>query len=240
MFRTTLRKSLVIAKLNLQNVNAAWIASAIVFGAIFLQNAAYVVLALCGFDMSYQSILGSANFLYLLLLLCALLIPTRNFRKQINLGAKRSDYCWGCLCTYVLLALGISLVNMLLFCAFELPVLASGLVESSRLNLMDVWGWTTHGPVIAFIQQFAFLFLAAVFFHTLASLHDWWVGWGVDVLIIAIISVFTPIEPLRNVLYGFFQAILFHPNALLQIIVCLVLGGGLYALNKLLLSRRVV
>jgi hypothetical protein len=105
-------------------------------------------------------------------------------------------------------------------------------------NLLDVWGWSACGAFVAFLRQSAFLFLGMVFFHTLASLHEWWIGWAMDALIIAVISVFTPIEPLRNAEYAFFRAILFQPNAFLQIVTCLALAAALYALNRPILSRR--
>ena len=235
-----LRKPLAVARLNLRNTRAAWNTAVIAFIVIFGQTVVHVILGLAGFDMSYQSELGSGNFLYLLCMLCAILIPARNFRRLVNLGAKRADYFRGCLCTYVLLAAGVALVNILLYYAFDLPVGRLGLMDDIKMNLLDVWGWAAHGPVVAFLRQFAFLVLVAVFFHTLATLHDWWVGWAVDVLIVAVISVFTPIAPLRAAEYAFFRAVAFHPSAFTQIAFCLVLAAVIYALNLPILSRRVI
>ncbi|MDR0377519.1 MAG: hypothetical protein LBH70_06975, partial [Spirochaetaceae bacterium] len=232
-----LKKSLMITRLNLRNCKAAWITAAILFFIIFGQTVVHLILAKNGFDMSDQSELGSGNFLYLLPLLCAILIPARNFRRLINLGCKRGDFFWGSLCTYGVLAAGVSLANLALYYAFDLPVLRMGVVRDFY-NLLDVWGWSARGAFVAFLRQSAFLFLGMVFFHTLASLHEWWIGWAVDALIIAVISVFTPIEPLRNAEYAFFRAILFQPSAFLQILTCLALAAALYALNRPILSRR--
>jgi hypothetical protein len=232
-----LKKSMIITRLNLRNCKAAWITAATLFLVIFGQTVVDVILAKNGVDMSGQSQLGSGNFLYALPVLCAILIPARNFRRLINLGCKRGDFYWGSLCAYGVLAAGVSLANMALYYAFDLPVFRMGLMYN-LLNLMDVWGWSAHGAVIAFLQQSAFLFLTMVFFHTLSSLHEWWIGWAVDALIVAVISVFTPIEPLRNAEYAFFRAILFQPSAFLQIVTCLGLAAALYALNKPILNRR--
>jgi hypothetical protein len=232
------KKFLVISALNLRNCKAAWITSLILFFSILGQTVVHVILAVNGADMRYQSELGSANFLYLLPVLCAILIPARNFRRLINLGARRDDFFWGSLFTYGLLAAGVSLANIAMYYAFDLTVLRMNIFDGLRLNLLDVWGWSAQGAVVAFLRQGAFLFLVMVFFHTLTLLHEWWIGWVADGLIIAIISVFTPIEPLRNAEYAFFRAILFQPGAFPHIVTCLALAAGLYALTRLLLSRK--
>jgi hypothetical protein len=231
------RKSLAIAKLNLQNCKAAWITTGILFFVIFGQTVVHIILAKSGMDMSGQSELSSGNFLYLLALLCAILIPARNFRRLVNLGGRRGDFFWGSLCTYALLAAGVSLANMVIYYAFDLPVLRMNLTQD-LLNLLDVWGWIAHGAVVAFLQQSAFLLFGMVFFHTLTALHEWWIGWALDALIIAVISVFTPIEPLRSAEYAFFRGILFQPSAFLQIFTCSALSVTIYALNRLILNHK--
>lgn len=233
-----IKKVMTITRLNLRNCKAAWITAVILFTCMLGQIIVDIILAKKGvYDVADTMSLGIGNFLYALPLLAALLIPARNFRRLINLGGKRSDFFLGSLCTYGLLAVGVSLANMLIYYAFEQPMIHAGNV-AVFLNLIDVWGWSAHGAVVAFLQQFAFLFFAMVFFHTLALLHEWWVGWVVDGAIIAIISVFTPIEPLRNAEYVFFRAILFQPNAFLQIFTCLALASVIYALNKPILSHK--
>jgi len=233
-----LKKALTITKLNLRNCKAAWIVTAILLITMFAQMMVSMILAKNGvLDVTNSTEPGIGNFLYALPFFATILISVRNFRRVINLGGRRSDFFWGSLCTYVLLAAGVSLANMLIYYAFEQPIFRTGNV-AAILNLLDVWGWVSHGALVAFFQQFAFLFLVMVFFHTLASLHEWWIGWAIDALIIAVISVFTPIEPLRHSEYTFFRAIIFQPNAFLQILTCVVLGAVIYALNKPILSHR--
>jgi hypothetical protein len=232
-----LKKSIMIAKLNLRNCKAAWITTVILFFTFFGQTVVHVILAENGVDMSSQAELSSGNLLYALPVLCAILIPARNFRRLINLGCKRSDFFWGSLCTYGMLAAGISLANMAVYYAFDLPVIRMNAFDS-LLNLLDVWGWSARSGGIAFLQQAAFLFLGMVCFHTLTSLHEWWIGWAVDALTIAVISVLPSIEPLRNAEHAFFHAILFQPSAFMQIFTCLALAAAIYALNKLILSRK--
>jgi len=84
------------------------------------------------------------------------------------------------------------------------------------------------------------LFLLASFVHTLVSIQDKWYGWVTDVVLIAIISVFTPIAPLRAVLVVFFNMIIFHPNALLHILNCVGIGLIIYALNKPIYARKAI
>ena len=73
-----------------------------------------------------------------------------------------------------------------------------------------------------------------------AAAQDKWYGWVADILIIAIISVFTPIAPLRAALVRFFNLIIFHSNAFIQIAACLILALVVYSLNKLLLARKAI
>ena len=112
-----------------------------------------------------------------------------------------------------------------------------------RGGTMDVlywFGWLNNGVVVAFFRQFAFLFLFASAIHTLAAAQDKWYGWAADILIVAIISVFTPIAPLRASLVWFFNLIIFNSNAFLQIAACLILAIAIYSLNKLILARKTI
>jgi hypothetical protein len=184
------------------------------------------------------------NYLWLLLVMAAIFIPAKNFRRIINLGGKRGNFFWGSLVTYAILACAVSLVNVVFNYGFDRLFEASPNFDRSYfggvINLTEVFGWTRYGAVVAFLQQFAFLFLFAVFVHTLTASQDKWYGWAADVASVAIISVFTPIAPLRAALVWFFRAILFHPNALFQIIFCLVLAAAIYSLNRPIFSRKAI
>jgi hypothetical protein len=74
----------------------------------------------------------------------------------------------------------------------------------------------------------------------MTAAQDKWYGWVADVLIVAIISVFTPIEPLRASLVWFFNLIIFHSNTFLQIAAYLILATAIYSLNKLILARKAI
>jgi hypothetical protein len=235
-----LKKALITTKVNLRNVKPAFIVTGIFFGLMLANTIVQIILVQTGvFPAAETEAISSANFLYLLPILCGVLIPVRNFRKFINLGGRRSDFFKGCLLGYALLVAAVSLFNVAFYLIVDRALMQTG-VFASVINLMDVFGWTSHGLFVAFLQQFAALFLATIFFHTLSALHEWWIGWVCDALIVACISVFTPIAVLRAAEYMFFRAILFHPSAILQIVTCLALALTIYALNKPILSRRII
>jgi len=184
------------------------------------------------------------NFLWLLPLLAAIIIPTRNFRRILNLGGKRDNFLLGSLIVYVIIAAFISLGNVLINYTVDVLIERAPFYDTNMfggvVNLVEVFRWVDNGAVIAFFRQFAFLFLLATFVHTLTAIQDKWYGWAVDVAIIAIISVFIPIAVLRSALVWFFNLIIFHQNAFLQIGACLAIGIAIYALNKPILARKVI
>ena len=59
-------------------------------------------------------------------------------------------------------------------------------------------------------------------------------------LIVAIISVFTPIAPLRAALAWFFNMIIFHDAATIQILSCLIVGVALYAASLVPIKRKLI
>lgn len=70
-------------------------------------------------------------------------------------------------------------------------------------------------------------------------LHNFiWYGWLTDAVLVAIICVFTPIAPLRAILNGFFQIIMFNSNAVLHIGICLFLGAALSLIGLAVLKRK--
>ena len=232
-------KSLVVAKVNFRNIKLAYVITAIVICCLVIQDIVFIVLNLFGIDVSAgDGTAGLGNFLYLLVLLSAIFIPARNFRRLMNLGGKRDDFFYGCAMTYVIMAAAVSLAGIILYYTYERLLLVY--YDGWTLNVLYWFGWIARGPVIAFFQQFAFLFLLAVFTHTLTSAQDRWYGWAADILIVAIISVFTPIAPLRSSLVWFFNMIIFHPNAFLQITSCLVLAALVYWLSRPIFARKAI
>jgi hypothetical protein len=233
-------KSLVVAKINFRNIRLAYIITAITLGAIIAQDIVYLILDATGvFSGEDNMVVGTGNYLYLILLLGAIFIPSLNFRKMMHLGGKRADFFKGCFATYIIMAAAISLAGVILYFTYEL-LLTTILYRGGNLNVLYWFGWLTNGPIVAFFRQFAFLLLLAVVVHTLTAMQDKWYGWLADVVIVAIISVFTPIAPLRAALVWFFNMIILHTNALVQIASCLVLAILVYAANKPVLARKVI
>ncbi|HCC35556.1 MAG TPA: hypothetical protein DEQ02_07975 [Ruminococcaceae bacterium] len=231
-------KALSAAKLNFRNMKLATIITGITVLAMLVQELVYIILAENGNYAGWESNpVGIGNYFYLLVILAAIFIPLQNFRKMVNLGAKRKDFFLGCAVNYVILAAGASLVSIVLYYTFEQFMLnyhAEGV-----LNVLPVFGWAANGPIVAFFQQFAFLLLFSSFIHTLAAAQDKWYGWVADAVIVVILSVFIPIEPLRMALVWFFNMIIFQ-SAPLQILCCLVLAIVIYSLNKPILARKVI
>ena len=234
-------KSFVIAKINFRNTRLAYIITGITMACIVIQD--IVMFALDFFGVfsgnAGNTTVGLGNYLFLLIVLGAIFVSSLNFRKMMNLGGKRVDFFNGCAITYAIAAAAVSLVCILIYFTYDRFTMLI-YYDGGNLNLMDVFGWMSNGLIVAFLQQFSFLFLLAAFVHTLTAIQDKWYGWVTDVLIVAIISVFTPIAPLRAALAWFFNLIIFHRFAWLQIIACLVLAGLIYLLNKPILARKVI
>jgi len=230
-----------IAKLNWRNIKVAYLVAGICAGAMALQ------LIVAGILLAYGiNIIGDDNFsislawyTWLVVAIAAIVIPLGNFPRIINLGATRRDFFWGSALTYAVLAGAASAVVTVFTYAVDHPLTRWGSLGSFG-TAPDVFGWVSNGPVVAFFQQWAFLLVLAGFVHTLVAAQNKWYGWLADVVIIAIISVFTPIAPLRHGEAWFFNLILFHPSPWLQIGSCLVLAAAFYALSWPILARRAV
>ena len=180
-----------------------------------------------------ETALSNGNYTWLLAVLTPFFLVLYDFKKLLCLGAGKGDVYLGALVSYGLLALLASLVNTVIHLLID-PLNRSQQV----INLMDVCGWTQNGALAAFFQQAMFLFLVMVFLHVLLSMQPHWYGWLTDAVLIAVISVFTPIAPLRALLAGFFQVILLNAAAPVQIGACLGLSAGLAAAGLAVLKRK--
>ena len=225
-------KALTIARINLRMIKAAYIITGIHFLLLMVNN----IIMIC-VPVSEADIVSAGDALVLLPVFAAIFIPAENYRNIINLGGKRKDFLTGTLFVYMFLSALVTLVMFLFYYVFNRFV--ANYVESVYA-LIEVFGFIKRGPVVAFIQMFAFLSLFAVFTHTLTAMQDKWYGWVTDVVLVAIISVFTPIAPLRSALVWFFRAIIFHQNALFQITFCFILMLAIYALSKPVLERKAI
>ena len=234
-------KPAVVAKINFRNIKLAYIISAIVVGCIVIQDIVFMILAaLDVFHNSPENMTVSlGNYLFLALILGAVFIPSKNFRKMMNLGSKRADFFKGCAINYAVMAAAISLLSLVLYFTYD-KFVVSLFYRGGTLDVLYWFGWIENGPVVAFFQQFVFLLLVAVAIHTLTAVQDKWYGWVADAAIVAIIAVFTPIASLRSALTWFFNLIIFHQYAWVQIAACLLLAAVIYALNRSIFARKVI
>lgn len=178
-------------------------------------------------------VLSNGNYTWLLAVMTPFFFVFYDYTKLMHLGASKRDYFFGCLISYGILALGISLINTLIHLLID-PVYPAQAV----INMMDVCKWTENGIFIAGVQQMFFLMLVMIFLHVLLSMQPHWYGWLTDAILVAIICIFTPIAALRGILSGFFQIIMFNSNAILHIGICLLLSAALSFAGLLVLKRK--
>lgn len=190
------------------------------------------IVVLCA-TSSGEVALSNGNYIWLLAVLTPFFFVFYDFTKLMHLGASKRDYFFGCLISYGFLALCISLVNTVVHVLID-PVYPAQTV----INLMDVCRWTENGVLVAGLQQMFFLLLVMIFLHVLLSMQTSWYGWLTDAVLVAVICVFTPIAPLRAVLAGFFQIIMFNGSAVLHIGVCLLLSAAFSLAGLAVLKRK--
>ncbi len=180
-------------------------------------------------------VLSNGNYAWLLAVMTPFFFVFYDYTKLMHLGANKRDYYSGCLISYGVLALGISLINTLIHLLID-PVYPAQAV----INMMDVCKWTENGTWIAGVQQMFFLLLVMIFLHVLLSMQPHWYGWLTDAVLVAIICVFTPIPALRSVLSNFFQVIMLNGNAFLHIGICLLLSAALSFAGLWVLKRKTI
>lgn len=195
----------------------------------FIITAIVVICATSSGDV----VLSNGNYTWLLAALTPFFFVFYDFVKLMHLGASKKDYFFACLISYGFLAFCISLVNTVIYLLLD-PVYSG----KNVINMMDVCKWTENGIVIAGLQQMFFLLLVMVFLHALLSMQTHWYGWITDAVLVAIICIFTPIAPLRNILTGFFEVIIFNSNAALHISVCLLLSAAFSLIGLVVLKRK--
>ena len=233
-----MNKSLkTIIKLNLKYIGGAYIALAAGIGAMLANYIIYVVQYMHGTSLQGNEGVSAGWGVWALPVAAGIIISSRNFRRIMSLGGNRENYFKGVLIVYVILAAAASLIGLIFYYALDIPFTAAG-IYGGIITVPEVFGWLARGPAIFFLQQFAFLFLTICFTHTFCALQGKWYGWVVNAVFIAGIPVFSAIEPLRNILAGYFYLIFFFPNALVQIVCCLAIGFAFYLLNKPILARK--
>lgn len=224
-------KAWAISKINFRHLKAAYIITI----CLVLIGIANLILIMARVNVS-SGIVDPGNYAYGAAIFAPIFIPAINFKKIMHLNAKKTDFYWGALFNYIIIAAVVSFANILLYIVTKNTCSSYGYV----LNLVQAFGWFAHGIVPAFFQQFFFILLFEIFIHTLTAMQTFRFGWFTDVVLVAIISVFTPIPVLRSALVWFFYMIIFNPTVMIQIISCIVLSAFLFALYLLTLKKQII
>lgn len=180
-------------------------------------------------------VLSHGNFTWLLALLSPFFFVFHDFHKMLYVGTSKSDYFHGCIIGYIIISFLISSFNTIIYCLID-PIHNGGKV----INIMDICNWTDNNILIAALQQMAFLLCLMIFLHMLLSMQDRWYGWLADLILIAIICIFTPIASLRVLLSGFFKLVMLNSKAFIQISLCLVLSTVSSCFTFLILGHKVL
>jgi hypothetical protein len=202
-------------------------AAYIITGCLLLVGIANLILIMTAANIT-NGIVDPGNYAYAAAIFAPIFIPAINFKKIMHLNGKKTDFYWGALFNYVIIAAVVSFFEILLYIV----------TKNTCSSYGHVLGWFSHGIVPAFFQQFFFILLLEIFIHTLTAMQTFWFGWVTDVALVAVISVFTPIPVLRSALVWFFYMIIFNPTVMIQIISCIVLSAFLYALYLLVLKKQ--
>jgi hypothetical protein len=212
-----------MAKINLKQSKVPYLIVGILL-AIGLFNLLLSELISAGENTS----LAVSDYLYSLPLLLSILIPTSHFRKLMHLGGNRIDFFFSSILTYLPVIVVVTLATTVLHYTLYPALRQSGF---RFFFAAEVFGFTSRPPVVSFLQLFAFLFLLCCALHTLTLMQSYWYGWATDIVIITIVSVFTPIAPLRKWLVRFFNLIIFGDNFVAQILSCILLGILLFSVS---------
>lgn len=211
--------------------------SAIVKRILFSNKVSFIITAivvLCATTSGDAEIaLSNGNYTWLLAVMTPFFVVYHDYTKLMHLGTSKKDYYVGSLVSYGLLAFFISLINTVIHLLID-PLNRTQTV----INIMDICGWTKNGIIIAFFQQALFLAIAMIFLHVLLSMQPYWYGWLTDSILVAIVCIFTPITPLRQLLAGFFKIIMLNSNAWLHIGACMLLCGIFSYIGLAVLKRK--
>lgn len=219
-----------IAKINFKQTTwIAYLVAFLGFASAIIQNfILYITNSKDGAQIS------EGNELLTALIIAAVLIPAVNFKKIMHINGKKLDFFWASLLNYITFSAVLSIINLVLYYTVDNTMRS----VITIWDIVDIFGWLKDGIIIAFFRQFAFYLLIGVIIHTLTAMQTFWFGWVIDFLIASAIGIFTPIAPLRAVLVDFFNLIIFNPNPIGHISICLALSAAIYALNIPILSRK--
>jgi len=222
--------------LNLKTIKIPYKITVVVFFFMLVVEQIKLFQFRTGVDIGNQINVSVGTFLWLLIPLAAIFIASRNFPRMINLGGKRKHFFIGSFISYAILATIISLIGTLIYFLYDRFILDTGMYDG-LISLIEICKWDSRGPMIAFLQQFAFLFMLGILFHTFTLLQSSW-GWIVNMVLVILIAVFVLTTPIRIAFYNILSILLFYPNALVQIVACVALAVVLYAFSYPLLYHE--
>ncbi len=227
-------KAWTVTRLCLANLGAAWATILLIFAVVTIPSVIQILQA--GPDEYFEDsyLLSSGNALYPLLLVVPALVATRHVTKVMHLNAAKEVFLAGAVLLHGILAAGVSAANQ----AFHYSLDQAWSQTFQVVNLAESFGWTSNGPLVSFVQQFAFLLLLAVGVHCLASMQRSWVGWSVDLLLIALLGASLVAEPVVSARARLADLLVLHSSAGVQVISCLFAVAVLYGVSLAVLRRR--
>ncbi len=170
---------------------------------------------------------SAANVLTVFLIFVGSILPLQLFKKVVNLGSTRKDYYYGILVVYVLSAAFFAVLNTVWF------QLENSFIRSyeTTYNILEIFGWSQFGITGMLIYQFGAYMLLLSLLSLLFSGIRHVLGWVIWVVILAAISVFTSIAPLRHKLANGLMVLLSNDSllagfGLTLLIACVLLAGG--------------
>lgn len=218
-----------VAKVNFKY--STWIIYLVTLISVLVAASNYILAY--GFDVNNHFV-SAGNYFYQICLIAPIFLASINYSKLMNIGVMKKTYLIGCILNYVVFAVGTSFLNIVCYYLVDSKLSTE---KEPIYNMIEIFGWDTN-VFTAFFCQFAFLILLQSVVHTLTFMQTKWYGIMADVLIVAIISVFTPIKALRQAEVFFFDMIIFIKPAILQIVICLGLSVLILLSNLYYLKRR--
>ncbi|NEN83535.1 hypothetical protein [Paenibacillus elgii] len=174
---------------------------------ILLGRLADFIVSLCT-DSSHNTRLSDGNMLILILLLIAIVLPLRYYKRIVHLGASREQYFKALHFVFAVWAAAIALFNSLWF-EFEVGVLRNYM---NTVDLIEAFHWVDFGLAGSFLHQIAFYLMVMALLSMLISGYYHPVGWLLWALLLAAIPIGTAIPSLRVYVVLFFKALLFNSS----------------------------
>lgn len=208
--------------------------AAYVAAALVLLCLGFAYLVVMREATSDSEVISIVHAWIVLVILVAVLMPARTYRRVINLGGRRLDCDWASLMVNTLLAALGGIIMVVVHATLDVFIAQR---SYAVVSIMDGFGFTAHGSVVAFLQMTAWLLAVASFAQALTLANTRWYGWVADILIVALVVVSASTTALRGVLTWIFDLTIFGAPGI-QVTSCLVLAALLTSLSKVLLDRK--